>query len=420
MRTHFLFVALFALVFVVGTPAPEVEAKDKAPNFAQVALKGAVLGEGFLTDQLLLFPIQQFSMDAGAGMGESADNDIVLAASSANLKFSEPELPSRRYNVLATNTGAKPILVMGGTVLVGGNRDRLVRRDTIVPANGETEIECLPAASTSDKRKEAEPFRIANMLAPPYLRKKADFGASLNLVPTFVSKFLEFRNEKDQRKSLAAIGESDTLEAYCLACHKSLADFPKSSVGGKVIGVIGAVRGRLQLLVLFPDNEKLQESFESLLKGFTYAAAAIELRAKRAGIPIPGRDDPEETKRVATEAAKKLLASLQKARFKSEKSANGETFAFRTSNGVRGRATGLNGKLQHLVAFPHDPFESALYRTTLDVPEQGSGDSSNEGPETSFTRKGAARLSEAERRLLRRLRGGRRGGVGGVNPRVRR
>lgn len=410
MRT-FVIAAALAVLLLVGAPITEVQAKDE-PNFAQKALKGAVLGDGMLTEQLLLFPIMTFDAPT--------PTDVVLAPSSASLKITEPDFPNRRYNVLATNSGAKPVLMMGGTTLVGGFRDRLVRRDVIIPANGEIEIECLPASSSSDKRKEATPFRIASMLAPPYLRKRADFGAHLNLVPTFIAKFLEFRNDEDTRKSLAAIGESEQLEAYCLPCHKSLAEFPKPKVAGKVIGMIGAVRGRLQLLVMFGDNEKVQESFEAHLKGFTYAAAAIELRAKKAGIPIPGKDDPEKTKQVARAAAEKLLKSLQKATFKLDKSEVGETYALRSSGGVRGRATGINGSLLHLVAFPHDAFESALYRTTLDVPDSGPAGSAAEGSDT-FLRPGAARLTEAEKRLLRRLRGGRRGGnSGGINPRVRR
>jgi hypothetical protein len=255
-------------------------------------------------------------------------------------------------------------------------------------------------------------------LAPSYLRKRAQFGGTASMVPNFVDNFLEFRNEGDERASLAAINDSTLLEKYCAACHQSLDEFPMPREGRRVLGFVAAIRGRIQALEVFGSSELLQKAFEHILKGHTFAAAAVELRAKKAGIPIPGRDDPEKTLKVVVEDANELLKSLQRATYREddvEDDAAGEALLLRTPGGTRGRALGLGGNLVHLTIFPHDPFEHALYSHDLEPPDEDIlSDPSSPGVEELTRRSGPGRrLTEAEQRLLDRLRQ-RGGGLGGA------
>lgn len=400
---------LLPALLLVGSPS--VRAED-GPNFVEKALEGLQLGTPYQTREVIFIPIYRAT--------DGPKIDILANAYTKYTDFVEPEFPAQRWNVEVQNTGASPALILGGTVLQGGERDRMVRRDSLVPSNAGTEIRTVPASAASDRRKEPVPFDVSSYMATSYLRKRAEFGSSSSLVPRFVSHFLEFRNEGDDRDSLAAINESTLLAQYCLACHQSLTTFPKPAEGRHVVGFIAAVRGRIQALDLFGNNLLLQRNFERILPGHTFAAAALEIRARKAGIPIPGKDDPEKTLEIVMSDAQELLDSLARSRYREDDLPDGEigdALLIRTLGGTRGRALGLDGELVHLAVFPHDPFESALFSKSVEpTPGDLEDDPEREGY-AELVRRGAMpgrRLTEAEKRLLDRL--GRRPGIGSGGP----
>ena len=81
----------------------------------------------------------------------------------------------------------------------------------------------------------------------------------------------------------------------------------------------------------------------------------------------------------------------------------------KTKDGDRGSALLLDGRLVHLVLHPDDPFEYGLYSTALTPvdPEDADTGEDDETPGVSELDRRAgsgARLTEAEKRLLERLR----------------
>jgi hypothetical protein len=319
----------------------------------------------------------------------------------------EPDLPKKRYNVRIANNETQPLLMLGGTILGGGKRDRLVPNDVIVPVGGRVEIRTIVASSSRDQRKEALPFKTSSSLAPPYLRERAEFSPSNTLVPNFVSHFLDFRNEGDNRRSLSAINASEDLNVLCLPCHQSLAEFPLLG-GGRVRGVVTAVRGRIRSFELFGSNKLLKAYFAHLLKSHTFAAAAIAVRAKKLGLKEPGNGDPETAVAEMAAKAEKLLAQLKNAKYREgdqPAGSSGEYLLLRTGNSTRGTAVGLDGRLVHAAVFPYDPFEHALFSRNLKPLEPDSSDDTTSGePE----RRLGGGISPYESRFLRRFRRGRR------------
>ena len=220
---------LLALLLLLPLLAPRVQAgddvkKEDKRNFVQKFLADIRLGEGVQANQVTIFPL--------VVENEALKVDVIASTRTDKLRIQEAEFPRRRWNLEVMNGEASPVLLLGGTVLEGGNRDRLVPRDYLLPPGQTIEIRTLPASTTSDRRKEAIPFTTSAVLAPPYLQEQALFGASQNLVPFFVTHFLEFRNDGDDRKSLVAINESSKLTQYCLVCHRTLAAFPQPKVPG--------------------------------------------------------------------------------------------------------------------------------------------------------------------------------------------
>ncbi len=399
--------APIAVLVALLMPTTAVVAKDKEPNFIQKALQGVTLGKGEFTRELVIFPL--------IAAEKPPELDVKPNTATGRLQFAEPDFPKKRYNVTVDNGNDKPVLIQGGTVLVGGERDRLVLEDFLVPANTEVEFRTIPAASTSDRRDEPTPFNRSWTTAPSYLRERAIFNPSSNLVPIFVTHYLGFRNDKDKRKSLEAINESEMLSKYCAPCHAAMAEFPNANEG-RVVGFVSAVRGRIHSLELFGSNRFFKAYFDPNLKSLTYAAAAIALKAKKYGIPIPGKDNPEETLEIVTEKANKLISKLMTAKFKEgdvPKGAAGDLLLVRANDGSRGLGIGSDGRLIHLAIFPHDPFESRLYSKALKLPPEAKDDDYDPysyGNLEVRSRTGA-RLTEFEKRYLGRRRS--QPGIGG-------
>ncbi len=401
-------VQLTLLLTIALLSAPLADAKDKEPNFVQSFLAGVEVGPGQVTEELIIFPL----------IAKEKPDRLAIQPSTwaEKVGYSEPEFPKRRYNLAIASNEPKTLLVLGGTVIGGGNRDRVAPQDVLIASGERTEIRTIPAAPASDHRKTALPFRLGSALAPPYIRERAEFSPSSTLVPNFVSHFLDFRNDKDKRKSLSALNASTELNKLCLPCHESLSAFPTAG-GGKVIGLVTAVRGRIRSFEAFGDNRLFKAWFGPLLKSHTFAAAAIAAKAKRLRMPVPGKGDPEKALEETRKKAQKLLDSIKKSSFRENdvpKGSIGESLIMRTSNSTRGTAIGLEGRLVHMALFPYEPFEHALFSSRLKPPREDDGGYGESGePELTRRLRQGGRLSEYEKRLLARMRARGRGlGVG--------
>lgn len=380
-------------------PAPRAAAEEAEGNFLQTTLEGLTLGTGHAVDELIVFPLLAPKPEDGPSVRAN-----VWAK---HVGYGEPEFPAKRYNVGIANNETQPLLVLGGTVLGGGHRDRLVPNDVIVPVGGRVEIRTIVASAPSETRKEALAFETSSSLAPPYLRERAEFSPTNTLVPTFVSHFLDFRNEGDLRKSLTAINASDALNVLCLPCHRELGEFPLLD-GGRVVGLVTAVRGRIRSVEVFGSNKLLKAYFGHVLKSHTFASAAIAARARKLGIVEPGGGDPAKALVELGAQATKLLEQVRNAKYRAGDAppgSVGEYLILRTANSTRGTAVALDGELVHASIFPYEPFENALFSSDLKPLDE------DDGYGGTLERRGAGALSVYERRLLERLR--RRGAGGG-------
>lgn len=391
------------LVLALALAAFPAAADETSKNFLADALAVVELGEPVRSDQIILIPLllKEKPKDAPA---------VVADRATPKLSFEEPAWPERRFNVDVRNDDDRPVLLFGGGVLVGGKLDRMVPRDLLVPSGATVEVRMLPAEYMQRYRSKPAPFTQHGTLAPAYLRERAIRSPSRNLVPTFVSHFLEFRAKGDDRLSLAAVDESPALAKYCASCQVALATFP--DIGGKrVVGYVTAVRGRVHSVELFGSNALLRTYFEPLIRAHAYAAAAIALRAKRVGFPLP--DSGAEALDKARGMAAKLLERLQgKASYRPGKlpaDTAGEVLLLR-AGGTNGYGIGHEGRLVHATVFPYDPFEGRLYAKRLRPPPEPKDPDDPEREDDDPTlgelsRREAAGipLTPYEQRLLERL-----------------
>ena len=381
-----------------AAPAAPGAPKAKPGAFAQEFVAALKIGPGIQSEQVILFPLYLDEVPAPFAVHPTAGGD--------GIAFDEPAKPRSKESLLV-KVGPVPTLLLGGTMLEGGFRDRMVVNDHVIAPGTTLEVDALPASTTKGKRKAATPFRMLAALAPPYLREEATSSSARTLIPRFVSHFLEFRKDGDLRESFAAVVESEKLDEFCFVCRRAMASWPKAVTGASVVGGIAVVRGRVQCLELFGTNDLLAAYFESVLRSMSFAAAAVELRAQKAGVPIPGKDVPEKTLEKATIAAKELFGRLRQATYHrdaSDDAKSDDAYRVNLPEGA-GRVIGFGGRLVHLSVYPNDPFEYALYNQPLD-PLAADDDEGGRAGLAELARREAqgSRLTEAEKRLLDRLR----------------
>jgi hypothetical protein len=381
-------------------PAPPSTPAEVAKALA-AQLKHVHMGEGLVAEEVVLFPL--YVLTAPPPL------DLAPAITGTPFRANEIEGKAGTELVRVMNPGPKTSLLLGGSVLEGGKRDRIVKHDVLIPSADARDVEVTVGSMSSDVRNPPAEFKLQDFLAPPYLREAILFSNSKSIVPKFVSHFLDFRNPSDKRKSLAAIGDADALADYCLVCQRTMAEWPEKKGAGTVVGGISVVRGRVQALELFATNEQLAAFFSPILKSLTFPAAAIALKAKKLNIQLP-RDDESHVKK-GQEAAKELMAALPDATYdalKDPEGALGMRFLVKLKDGTRGGALALDGRLVHLALFANDAFDRSLYAQALeplaaeDVTDDGDGGDPLRRLEQRS--EAGARLTESEKQLLERLR----------------
>ncbi|MEM8885291.1 MAG: hypothetical protein AAGD14_14580 [Planctomycetota bacterium] len=399
---------MLRIALIAGLLAPVALAKDADTEAARAFIATLQFGNTIQNGDVTFVPIET--------TGTPVDPGVAPLWGNAKASFAEPEFPRRQYDIVVRNDGDTPLFLPGGTVLVGGGIDRMVRHDHLIAANGSAEIRSLPAASVSDRRRPPVPFELSPVLAPLYLRAQADFSGTNSLVPNFVAKWIDFRNEGDKRKSLAAFTDSKALREYALGTKAKLNTMPESLGRPMVLGGVSAIHGRMQAMGVYGNNELLAASFPALAKGATYAAAALAIRSKQVDVPLPGLGKPDERKEIVRKEAQKLLDRLKKAKFRKDKPIEGvvgSSIQIQMTDGTRGRVTVLDGKVVHLILFPRDPFRQKLYGSAIEVPDT-KVDPTAPAPEAAGTSGGGGEyedLSGDEIRFLERgRRGPRRGG----------
>lgn len=415
-RLNLLVLSLALLSLAMAGPLVQARAEDPAPvapvsptelgKTLAAGLKHLHLANGLQADQVTLYPVYVLT--------EPAALEVSSMVAGGAFAATEVEGKTTLDKVRVLNPGPQLALLLGGSVLQGGKRDRIVTHDVLIPAADARVVDVLPASMSGETRKTAVDFKLLEFLAPPYLRDAALQGATKSLVPRFVSHFLDFRNPSNKSKSLAAIGDADALAEYCLVCQRSLNEWPERKGAGIVVGGLAVVRGRVQSLEVFATNEQVSAFFEPILKSLTFPAAALQLRAKKIGLELPKGD--EATLAVADVAAKELLANLGTAVFEPRKVDEGSlglSFRVKLKDGTAGGAIALDGRLVHLALFPDDPFDRALYAQSMEPleGEDASDDADTREGLAELARRQAAgaRLTEAEKRILERLR--QRGGI---------
>jgi hypothetical protein len=181
--------------------------------------------------------------------------------------------------LLVSNQGTLPLLILGGEVVLGGQQDRILGQDTIVPAHEKLQVQvfCVEHGRWSGSRQ----FNAAQGMADTKIRVRAKYKADQQQVWAEVAKKNADHGvaaATGTYRNLAAGDEGKKAVApYRAAVGDALDKLPE---GRKLVGVVVAINGRVTNVELFAKPELFSAYRDKLLDSIYMGAAEAPVVAK--------------------------------------------------------------------------------------------------------------------------------------------
>lgn len=184
-------------------------------------------------------------------------------------------------HVLVENKADKPLLLLGGEVILGGKQDRIVEHDTIVPPKTKMKVKvyCVEPGRWTPEVGKGIKFEAPMAMVAPDVRRSAQVAKDQGKVwaenETVQRQILVLAAEpsspsKSYRRVLTSEQVRQETQAYVRAIQAQLRKEPK------VCGIIVAVNGRLGWLDVFGSPRLFQKVSPALLN-----SAAVQALTKR-------------------------------------------------------------------------------------------------------------------------------------------
>ncbi len=227
--------------------------------------------------QLTVFPVVQ----TAAGVDKTQYLTLTDGLKRKLVSVSEVAGGGSVNTLLVGNKSDKPLLILGGEVVLGGQQDRILGQDTIVPAHEQMRVQvfCVEHGRWSGARQ----FTAAQGMADTKIRVRAKYRGDQSQVWAEVAKKNAAHGAAPSTGTYRnlAVGPEGTraLEPYRAAVGGKLAKLPDA---GKVIGVVAAVNGRVSSVELFARPELFAAYRDKLLDSIYMGAADAPVDDKAA------------------------------------------------------------------------------------------------------------------------------------------
>jgi hypothetical protein len=293
MRTSLLLLLVALLLSAV--PAASQKERRVLPPRAQDAISDFAshlqVGMPRRYQNLTLYPI--FAEDV-----EVADIDLTLDAAMAKGWIEVRELKSTEVNrVRVSNTGKRPVFIMGGEMLGGAKQDRIVGDDLIIPARSEIVIPvfCVEHgrwAMATDR------FVTTGFIAPSEVRKARARGDQA-AVWTEVAGAQERLAAPSTTGTLQSVTRSHAVQEKAKPYTRALEDLPVDMP--KAQGVVAAVGDEIIAADLFSSTALFRKLWPKLLDSYVVDAVdrsdkgrapdAVAVKRWLSGIPRAARTE---------------------------------------------------------------------------------------------------------------------------------
>jgi hypothetical protein len=300
-------VGLFAIPFVFAatvfadTPKPPPQAAPAPP--ASPASKDA------LSERTLLTPIQVESLTLTPIVATAAPKDgknetlLVLDEAMAANKVKIQEIADGNVNSLTfVNKADHPVFVMAGEVIIGGKQDRIIGKNTVIPANTTQEVPvfCVEHGRWDGKTKQ---FATAKALAHGRLRGQANYAAQQDVWNEIAAKNKVRKTESASGtyRHVAQQQSDGTLSAMEKQVNAALAKIPAAD-RARMVGYAVALNGAVATVDVFGSPALFQKLETKLVR--SYLTEAVDITTQK-DIKSPSPADVKSFMADADKAAEK-------------------------------------------------------------------------------------------------------------------
>jgi hypothetical protein len=207
------------------------------------------------------------------------------------------------------NRSDRPLLILGGELVLGGQQDRILGQDTIVPAGQKLAVQvfCVEHGRWSGARQ----FTAAQGMADPKIRVRAKYRADQSQVWSEVASknaALGAAPSTGTYRNLAAGAEGErALAPYRTAVGGALDRLPERA---KLVGVVAAVNGRVTGVELFARPDLFAAYRDKLLDSIFMGAADQPVTETTAPKPEAIGSFLDKAKRAAPRKAGESAGSV--------------------------------------------------------------------------------------------------------------
>ena len=218
--------------------------------------------------QLVIFPVIQ----TAAGLDKTQYMTLSEGLHKKLVAVSEVGGGGSVNTLLVTNKSERPLLILGGEVVLGGQQDRILGQDTIIPAHEEMRVQvfCVEHGRWSGGRQ----FSAAQGMADTKIRVRAKYRADQSQVWAEVAKKNAAHGvaaATGTYRNLAAGAEGKAaLAPYREHIGATLGKLPEAK---KVVGVVAAINGRVTSVELFARPELFAAYRDKLLDSIYMGAS---------------------------------------------------------------------------------------------------------------------------------------------------
>lgn len=266
---HALLMSLVALSTTASAqPAPQ-PAKDPAALTERTALLAPIQ-----VDSLTLTPI------VATGPAAPEEALLVLDEAMAAKQVKIQEIASGNVNGLSfTNQADRPVFVMAGEVIIGGKQDRIIGRNTVIPARTTQEVPvfCVEHGRWNGQTKE---FTTAKALAHGRLRGRASYAAQGDVWNEVAAKnkARKTENASDTYRKVALQQSDGTLGGMEQRVTAALAKVPAAD-RGRMVGFAVALNGAVATVDVFGSPALFKKLETKLVR--SYLTEAVDLAAAK-------------------------------------------------------------------------------------------------------------------------------------------
>lgn len=318
---------VFAATVFADTPKPPPQAAPK--DLAALSERTALLAP-IQVESLTLTPIVSTAA-AGAltAAGGKDDTLLVLDEAMAAKQVKIREIADGNVNGLTfVNQADHPVFVMAGEVIIGGKQDRIIGRNTVIPARTTQEVPvfCVEHGRWDGTTKE---FTTAKALAHGRLRGQASYAEQQDVWNEVAAKnkARKTQSASDTYRKVAQQQSDGTLGSMEQRIDAALAKLPATD-RSRMVGYAVALNGAVTTVDVFGSPALFKKLETKLVR--SYLTEAVDLAAAKDVKPPSPAD------------VKAFMADADKAA--EQKSYDTEAAATVTNRGMRASKAKVNYK----------------------------------------------------------------------------